>query len=56
MSVCCFHFYLLINCYGLKLSFIARKIYEFILEFILREMKMADFERQQFEFGLEFVR
>ena len=29
---------------------------EFILEFILREIKMADFERRQFEFGLEFVR
>ena len=29
---------------------------EFILEFILRENKMADFERQQLEIGLEFVR
>ena len=29
---------------------------EFILEFILREIKMADFERRQFEIGLEFVR
>ena len=29
---------------------------EFILEFILREIKMADFEHRQFEFGLEFVR
>ena len=29
---------------------------EFILEFILREIKMADFERRQFEFGLEVVR
>ena len=29
---------------------------EFILEFILHEIKMADFERRQFEFGLEFVR
>ena len=29
---------------------------EFILEFRLREIKMADFERRQFEFGLEFVR
>ena len=29
---------------------------EFILEFILREIKMANFERRQFEFGLEFVR
>ena len=29
---------------------------EFILYFILREIKMADFERRQLEFGLEFVR
>ena len=29
---------------------------EFILEFILHEIKMANFERRQFEFGLEFVR
>ena len=29
---------------------------EFIIEFILREIKMADFECRQFEFGLEFVR
>ena len=29
---------------------------EFILEFLLREIKMADFERRQFEFGLELVR
>ena len=28
---------------------------EFILEFILREIKMADFECRQFEIGLEFV-
>ena len=28
---------------------------EFILEFILREIKMADFERGQFQIGLEFV-
>ena len=38
----------------------ARPIYnsnnEFILYFILREIKMADFERRQFEIGLEFVR
>ena len=29
---------------------------EFILEFILREIKMADSERRQLEIGLEFVR
>ena len=29
---------------------------EFILQFILREIKMADFECRQLEFGLEFVR
>ena len=29
---------------------------DFILEFILRETKMANFERQQLENGLEFMR
>ena len=29
---------------------------EFILQFILREIKMADFERRQLEIRLEFVR
>ena len=29
---------------------------EFILQFILRKIKMADFERRQLEIGLEFVR
>ena len=29
---------------------------DFILLFILRENKMADFERRQLEIGLEFVR
>ena len=29
---------------------------EFILEFILRETKMGDFERRQLEIQLEFVR
>ena len=29
---------------------------EFILKFILRDKKMADFERRQLEIGLEFVR
>ena len=29
---------------------------EFILEFILRETKMADFEHQQLEIQLELVR
>ena len=29
---------------------------EFILEFILRENKIADFKRRQLEIGVEFVR